>query len=202
MENQMIRVGTFISILIFSSEVAPTLLAQNSDSLEYYEIVDILPTFRGTADYNEFLKYFASELKYPTEAIRDSFEGRVIAYYVVDSMGSVIDPFFIDSIPQYIQTEIERVLLSSPKWTPGIYKGKPVNTLQSIPVTFSLNSDEEREMPKAQQTKRKKRKTTANTRFTPCAMTYFLHPYPHDNFPGSWRSKKVRHWHVGANPYR
>jgi hypothetical protein len=137
-----------------------------------------MPTFNGSDDPHEFVRWFNSELQFPSEAIRDSFDGRVIAYYVVDSTGSVVDPLFLDSIPPYIKAEIERVLLSSPKWTPGVYKGKPVNTMFSIPVTFNFFGIDKRDEPIIEPSKKEQRKrrskTTANKRVTSICQVTFL----------------------------
>lgn len=133
------------------------LSAQNIDSTEVYYIVDVNPIFNVSDGPEEFNRWFASQLNYPEEAIKDSFEGRVIAYFVVDSTGSVTNPFFLDSIPKYIKNEIERILLNSPMWTPGFEKGKPVDVTLSIPVTFSLDAiNKEEELKQPSKKKRKK----------------------------------------------
>lgn len=156
--------------MISTFGVGNSTYAQNIDSVEYNKMVDILPEFRGSADSSyEFLKYVASELIYPSEAIRDSFEGRVIVHFIVDSTGAVTRPEFLDSVPTYIKREVERVLLSSPKWTPGrMFDGKNVNVIYFIPVTFSMDEtviSEESAIQTTDNKRRiKRRKTTGKKR--------------------------------------
>lgn len=163
----MTRLYVLISFLILSFGCQLLLKAQERDSsVTNIVFMDEMPTFQGSGDGREFARWFSSKLQFPSEAVRDSFEGRVVAYYVVDATGTVSDPFFLDSVPQYIKAEIERVLRISPKWTPGIYERKPVKTLLSIPVTFSMDGIDKVEEPITQPSKKKKRKrrskTTAN----------------------------------------
>ncbi|MNE76333.1 Gram-negative bacterial tonB protein [compost metagenome] len=58
--------------------------------------------------------------------------------FVVEKDGSLTDIKLSSSIGYGIPEEVQRVLVSSPKWEPGYDKGKPVRSLFRFPITLQF----------------------------------------------------------------
>ena len=58
-------------------------------------------------------------MTYPSQARRMGIEGRVFVQFVVDKDGSVTEVKAVKGIGAGCDQEAERVLKTSPKWTPG-----------------------------------------------------------------------------------
>ena len=132
---------TFITSLLILSFQAN---AQESDSTvvdstqteQIFTIVDTQPSFPG--GMSAFYKYVGQNMTYPKEAKRMGVEGKVVLTFVVDKTGQIKDIEVLKGIGSGCDQEAIRVLKSSPKWTPGIQKGKVVSTKIMIPLIFRL----------------------------------------------------------------
>jgi protein TonB len=105
---------------------------------ELFYIVEEMPTFNGGDPEVEFRKFIAQNLQYPESAARDSISGRVIVQFAVNKEGKVVDPLVVRSVNPALDKEAIRVVQSSPKWTPGIQKGKEVEVLFTFPINFVI----------------------------------------------------------------
>ena len=103
-----------------------------------YTQVDKPPSFNGDASGIEFLKHAMSATIYPEEAIEANITGTVVVEFVVDVDGSVTDATVIRSVHPLLDAEALRVVHSSPKWTPGVHKRKPVKVKCLTPFSFRL----------------------------------------------------------------
>ena len=65
-------------------------------------------------------------------------EGRVIAQFVVDSMGNVCEERVVRSVDTQLDGEAIRLIRNMPRWKPGKQWGRPVRVLYTIPITFAL----------------------------------------------------------------
>ncbi len=104
-----------------------------------FYIVEDMPTFNGGDPAVEFRKYIAENLKYPQIAAENGISGRVIVQFVVDSRGKVTDAVVVAPVDPALDKEALRVVLSSPTWTPGKQRGKPVKVFYTFPIMFVLN---------------------------------------------------------------
>jgi protein TonB len=89
-----------------------------------------------------FGKYLGKAIRYPAVARENNVQGRVILTFVVERDGSLTDIKVVRGIGSGCDEEAVRALKSSPKWTPGIQNGRPVRVQYSVPVAFSLASEE------------------------------------------------------------
>lgn len=106
-----------------------------------YEAVDDsdMPHFPGG---NEAMYAFlSSNLNYPSEALENEIQGRVVIKFVVKADGSIGTTEIVKSVHPALDAEAERLVRLMPKWTPGKYDGKPANVWFSIPVIFKLQGD-------------------------------------------------------------
>ncbi len=105
---------------------------------EVFFIVEEMPTFNGGEPATEFRKYIAQNLQYPEIAIEKGVNGRVILQFAVNKTGQVVDAVVVRSVDPALDKESIRVVLSSPKWTPGKQHGKVVKVLFTFPINFVL----------------------------------------------------------------
>ncbi|MEJ2596116.1 MAG: energy transducer TonB [bacterium] len=89
---------------------------------EVFYIVEDMPTFNGGDPATEFRKYIAQNLRYPE----------------MNKTGQVVDAVVVRSIDPALDKEAIRVVMSSPKWTPGKQRGKAVKVLFTFPINFVL----------------------------------------------------------------
>ena len=110
---------------------------QNENQKELFYIVEDMPDFQGGGQ-DAFRKYIAENLSYPERAVRDRFQGKVFVQFVVKADGSVADATIVRGVHPDLDREALRVVMSSPRWTPGRQKGQAVNVTFVFPVNFVL----------------------------------------------------------------
>jgi len=108
------------------------------DEEEVFYIVEDMPTFNGGDPATEFRKYIAQNLRYPEIAAENGISGRVIVQFAVNKVGQVVDAVVVRSVDPALDKEAIRVVMSSPKWTPGRQRGKSVKVLFTFPINFVL----------------------------------------------------------------
>jgi protein TonB len=109
---------------------------QNDDSPEIFQFVEEMPAFPGGMDsLNKFLR---NNIQYPTTAIEDTVQGKVLVQFVVASDGKIKEPKVIKSVRDDLDKEALRVVNMMPPWLPGKQNGRNVNVRFVIPVIFRL----------------------------------------------------------------
>lgn len=93
------------------------------------------PVFNGNINM-----WLAQNLQYPETAVENGIQGRVVVQFVIRSDGSVSDAKVVRGIDPELDREAIRVVMSMPKWTPGMSNGKPVNVLFKMPINFCLQN--------------------------------------------------------------
>jgi protein TonB len=118
-----------------------SMMGDDSEEIEEEEvfyIVEDMPTFNGGDPATEFRKYIASNLRYPEIAAENGISGRVIVQFAVNKVGQVVDAVVVRSVDPALDKEAVRVVMSSPKWTPGRQRGKSVKVLFTFPINLVL----------------------------------------------------------------
>lgn len=128
----------FIILCLAAVSALQTVQSQNSDD-KVYDMVDTPPTFPGGAE--AMLQYLSNSVVYPVEAQAKSIQGRVVVQFVVDKNGNLTTPQVIRGIDPLLDKEALRVVSSMPAWSPGLLKGKAVNTRFTLPIMFRLTND-------------------------------------------------------------
>lgn len=100
-------------------------------------IVDQKPKFNG-GDQNEFTQWVFSQIVYPEIAKENGVSGRVTLQFTVETDGSVTRVQVVRGVDSSLDKEAVRVVSSSPKWTPGKQRDKPVRVRYTFPVIFQL----------------------------------------------------------------
>ena len=108
------------------------------DEEEVFYIVEDMPIFNGGDPATEFRKYIAQNLRYPEIAAENGISGRVIIQFAVNRVGQVVNANVVRSVDPALDKEAKRVVMSSPKWTPGRQRGRSVTVMFTFPINFVL----------------------------------------------------------------
>ena len=107
-----------------------------------YSDVDVKPQFLNSTDPRTFMeRWVYPYLKYPTYAVDNGIQGRVLVEFIVDEKGEVRDAKVIRGIHTSLDDEALRVVSASPKWRPGRHRGKKVKVAITVSVEFRLEKD-------------------------------------------------------------
>ncbi|MBC6110050.1 TonB family protein [Pedobacter fastidiosus] len=82
--------------------------------------------------------YLGSATKYPADAQKAGVRGKVMAIFVVDQKGNLVDIKIISSVYPSIDEEARRVLSSAPRWKPAKQKGIPVRVKYNQNINFNF----------------------------------------------------------------
>ena len=99
---------------------------------------DSLPIFMNTST-EAFQRWLFENLRYPEQLREKKFSAHYVVKFKVDSAGyvAIMEMECIKGTAhKSFEDEITRVLLSSPRWTPGVKDGKAVSCRLSLPVIF------------------------------------------------------------------
>jgi protein TonB len=86
-----------------------------------------------------FYKYITKNLKYPEVAKIVGLTGKVFVSFIINKDGSIDDVRPIKCLGAGCESEAVRVVSMSPKWTPGVQKGRPVRVQYTMPISFNLD---------------------------------------------------------------
>ena len=101
--------------------------------------IDVKPRFNG-GEANQFSSWVSSRLVYPDESRKNGSAGRVMVGFTIKTDGTVQNVRVVRSSgDELLDAEAVRVVGTSPKWSPGLKDGKPVNVSFTFPVVFALN---------------------------------------------------------------
>ncbi|MEX0968379.1 MAG: energy transducer TonB [Bacteroidia bacterium] len=83
-------------------------------------------------------KFMGKNIKYPPRAKRESEQGTVVVYFIIEKDGSVGNIKILKSVSPEIYAEAIRVLKLMPNWSPGRQRGEYVRVSFIFPLKFSL----------------------------------------------------------------
>jgi periplasmic protein TonB len=104
---------------------------------EIFFIVEDMPDFQGGGQ-DAFRNYIAQNLRYPQIAAENGIQGRVFVQFVVNADGTVSNAEVVRGVDPSLDREALRVVMSSPRWTPGRQRGEPVRVAFTFPINFVL----------------------------------------------------------------
>ena len=102
-----------------------------------FALVEQKPLFQG-GDANAFSKWVNQNLAYPDIAKENGIQGRVTLQFTVGTDGKVSGVKVLRGVDPSLDKEAVRVVSSSPKWTPGKQRDRPVKVTYTFPVIFQL----------------------------------------------------------------
>jgi len=109
------------------------------DVNKVYESVENEPAFPGGIE--KFYAFLQKTMHYPAVDRENNVTGKVFVQFVVERDGSLTDVKALRGPSQTLQDEAARAVKASPHWTPGIQNGRKVRVQYTVPVNFTLNSD-------------------------------------------------------------
>jgi len=83
-------------------------------------------------------KFLNKAIRYPAVAQENGIQGKVIVNFVIDKDGSVSNARIARGVYPSIDKEALRVVMSLPKWKPGMQRGKAVRVSYTVPISFQL----------------------------------------------------------------
>lgn len=98
--------------------------------------VEQMPEFPG--GMQALFKFLSKNTKYPTIALENGVQGRVIVGFVVGKKGEITEVKVLRPVDPYLDKEAVRVVQSMPNWVPGKQMNKPVRVSYNVPVNFKL----------------------------------------------------------------
>jgi periplasmic protein TonB len=101
-----------------------------------FQIVQQLPEYPG--GMSALVEFLTKNLRYPSSAVRDSIQGRVIAQFIIHKDGSISDIKILHHLSKECDQEALRVLNMMKKWKPGIEHNKPVDVKFVVPVEYKF----------------------------------------------------------------
>jgi len=107
-----------------------------ADPNQIFQAVEQEPSFPG------FNAYLSKNIHYPAVDKENNVQGKVFLTFVVEKDGSLTDIKVVRSPDESLSDEAIRVLKGSPRWKPGIQNGKPVRVQYTVPISFTLSSDD------------------------------------------------------------
>jgi len=133
--------GEFDSKVEANSETEVTFTGFADEGEEFKEeevflVVEDMPKFNGGDPVIEFRKFIFRNLRFPETAAAKGISGRVVIQFAINSQGKLVDAVIVESVDEALDKEAIRVVMSSPPWTPGKQRGKPVKVLYFFPINF------------------------------------------------------------------
>ena len=111
---------------------------EEEDEIILFHIVEDKPMFNGKDADVGFREWVSGKIVYPPIASENGISGRVILDFAIDKEGNVSDIRVLRGADPLLDAEVIRVIKMSPKWQPGMQRGKPVKVRYQFPFMFQL----------------------------------------------------------------
>ena len=128
-------------VIEYYDSAASTNFSENNDisdnkEVPVYSAVEQMPEFPGGEE--ELMKYISRNIKYPTMAMENNIQGRVVVQFVVTKTGKIGEVKVVRSKDPDLDKEAVRVVKSLPNFIPGKMNGQAVNVWYTLPITFNI----------------------------------------------------------------
>ncbi|QDH80668.1 TonB family protein [Echinicola soli] len=108
-----------------------------SSDKDVFDVVEKMPAPQGGME--GWSEYISRNIEYPKDAMEKGVEGTVYVTFIVDKDGTTRDPQILRGIGSGADEEAMRLVMNSPKWSPGEQKGTNVPVKMRLPIKFELN---------------------------------------------------------------
>jgi periplasmic protein TonB len=105
---------------------------------EPYVIVEVPPRFMG-GDLEKFRLWVQKKTVYPEIAQDNGIKGKVTISFIIERDGSVSTVKVVRSVHPLLDAEAVKAIESSPKWSAGLQRGRPVRFRFNITMIFAFN---------------------------------------------------------------
>jgi len=121
--------------------VQPTAISDTAAGQgEVFYVVEVMPNFifGDRQGIEAFRNYVAMNLVYPADAQMNGIQGKVFVSFIVEVDGSVSNVKLVRSVNKLLDDVAIGAISASPRWKPGMHKGKHVRVNLTFPVNFKL----------------------------------------------------------------
>jgi|GEM_PF-1254850 protein TonB len=109
-----------------------TLAQTNTTAMENKQAEEGI--FECGSNLLNFRMWFMQHFQFPVSDKIKKTEGRAIAIFIVNEKGYIDSVNIVSGIDPLIDSAIKNTLLSSPRWKPCTFHGKPIKQLYHFPV--------------------------------------------------------------------
>ncbi len=111
---------------------------KGSDTDEPFMLVEVPPTFKG-GGLEEFRNWVQKRTVYPVAAQDNGIQGKVYLSFIVERDGTVSNVKVVKGVDKLLDDEAIKAIMESPKWSPGLQRGRPVRVRFTINLVFAFN---------------------------------------------------------------
>lgn len=111
---------------------------EGGEADEPFILVEVKPTFKG-GDIEKFREWVQRRAIYPQQAQDNRIKGRVYLTFVVERDGTVSNVKIVKGVDKLLDDEAVKAIEASPKWSPGLQRGRPVRVRFSIFLNFTMD---------------------------------------------------------------
>ncbi len=126
------------TILVFLNLVSIQFLTAQIKEYPINYMVEEMPLYENADPAVSFRIYIQEQVDKPSLQIPDSFSGRIIVHFWIDTIGNVVDPEIIRGINESLDSLAYKIILDSPEWIPGKQRGKKVKVGFTFPVYINM----------------------------------------------------------------
>lgn len=95
--------------------------------------LEVQPKFPG--GYKAFYEYVAQEVKKKGKS--SSKKGKMLVKFSIEKDGTITNVIVLEGLNEELDKKVCEAIASSPKWSPGIQKGKIVRATYRLPITIN-----------------------------------------------------------------
>ncbi len=106
-----------------------------------FNAVETEPEFPG--GLSAFYEFLSKTIRYPATDRENKVQGKAIITFIVEEDGSLTNVKGLRGPSETIIEESVRAVSLSPNWKPGIQNGKKVRVQYTVPVSFTLNDEDD-----------------------------------------------------------
>ena len=133
-----------VSLNVVAEEMLPV------DTVKYRrdKAADMYIEYQARAQFpggeSALIKYVKESIQYPSDAIAEGFEGRVIVQFEIHADGSIGEVRIIRGRHPSLDKEAERIVNSLPNFIPAksLTDGIPTESWFTLPITFKLPKED------------------------------------------------------------
>lgn len=111
---------------------------ESNGEVREFDKFEILPQFKG--GLTAFGNFLSRNLDYPPDARDKNIQGKVFVQFVVKEDGALDEIKVVRGIGGGCDEEAIKVINHSPKWNPGLQRGKAVRVRYTMPIIFKLEN--------------------------------------------------------------
>lgn len=121
-----------------SESAIPVLVQSNPSAVNPSKPETVYVQAEPVEGYEVLYAYFAKEIIYPQEAVKDSIQGVLTVTFLINKQGKPEKIKTSGSLGRAFEIEALRLIENMPLWKPATLNGQPVTSKLSIPLTFQL----------------------------------------------------------------